>query len=186
MKAFFHPAQNAYRALLICFALLAAGFGGERSAHAQGAYGSFADPITSQELETYAQRLNLSDDQYRSLLDAHDTYKTEFQKLQENEIAEYRNDASKIQTRGTIPERKPFEKLIKGARKLNERIARLDNSLFDALAPMLTDEQQALLPRLKMQRERARYSSNRMMAITGSTRGTQADLVGMEIGRAHV
>lgn len=147
-----------------------------RPASAQGTFGSFADPITSAELDIYAKRLGLSDEQYRALLSAHDDYKKEFRALREGPIEAFMDEQGGMQAAMRMPQRETVESFVNSAEKINKQIASLDNRLFDSIAPILSDQQQAMLPRVRMHRERKRFVRNSMMMTMATGGGEFVDL----------
>jgi hypothetical protein len=126
-----------------------------RDAAAQGADGAFADPISSRDLMRYAQRLELSEQQRTAMESIHDAYKRDFLTLRDGPIAEFLEETRAYHD--SMPQRETVETFIRRMRELQGRIELLDERLFDQLQPMLTDRQAALLPRLRMARERDRY-----------------------------
>jgi hypothetical protein len=140
-----------------------------QAARAQGTTGTVPDPITSRELEGYADRLGLSDQQFQAVLMAHDDYREEFRKLRENEIEKLLKEAQALRPGGMamMMDRKAVEKGLKDLDSVMSRIQSLDNRLFDQMQSVLTEDQASKLPRVRQARERIRYQSGlaRMVAF---------------------
>src|SRR6185503_5570930 len=131
------------------------------SARAQGTSGTLPNPITTQELNEYGKWLKLSDQQRQAAEKAHDEYKNQFRALREGEITQLMKDMRSMDM--GVPQRKQAEAFLKKMDELNDKIAAVDSRLFDSLMPTLTEAQNALLPRVRMARERARYGDQQMM-----------------------
>ena len=80
-------------------------------ASAQGTDGAVPDPISTAELNRYAERLGLSDQQRVALDALHDEYKRDFRTLREGDIAKMRAAAGSMQ--GTMPSKEELEKILK-------------------------------------------------------------------------
>ncbi|MBT8485333.1 MAG: hypothetical protein KJO43_07120 [Phycisphaerae bacterium] len=133
---------------------------------AQGTDGALADPITTSELRQYADRLGLSPQQRQAFESLHDEYKLTFRVLRDGEIADFLSRTRGLQG-GMMPERKVVAEIFEDIERLQGKIRRIDDSLFDRLPPLLTDTQAALVPRVRMQRERTRYEAQQMLWATG-------------------
>lgn len=131
----------------------------------QGTTGSLPGPVNSQELGRYADRLGLSDAQRLAIEPAHDAYRAQFRLLREGEIAAFLREQQGAQ--GGIPERDVVADLIRKVKRIQARIAMLDNSLFDQLVPILSEEQQVRVSRVRMARERKRYAAQQTAAALG-------------------
>lgn len=134
-------------------------------AAAQGTQGSLPDPISTRELMRYADRLDLSAEQRHALESLHDEYKRDFRTLREGEIATFLDEMRSMQSIGGMPKRETMEAFFKRMEQLEAKIKRRDNRLFDRLQTLLTEEQSAMLPRVRLARERQRYRSQQMMAM---------------------
>jgi len=135
------------------------------SAVAQGTSGSLPGPINSQQLKMFAERLDLSASQRLAMESAHDDYRRRFRELREGEIAQFLADQQAIQ--GGIPQRDAVEEILERFERIHTKIAVLDDGLFDEFIPMLTDRQQAIVPRLRLLRERGRYEALATQAALG-------------------
>ena len=152
------PATKAAIAAVVAAAAL---FVPAVPAHAQGTNGTVPDPISSRELEAYADRLALSDQQLQAALSAHDQYREDFRALREGDIEKLLQDAQGLRM-GPFPislDRKQVEKSLRSMDTIISKIATLDNHLFDEIQTVLSDEQSAMLPRVRQARERVRYQS---------------------------
>jgi len=134
-------------------------------AGAQGTSGAFAGPISSRQLMRYAQRLNLSDQQRQALEPIHDEYKRQFRVLRDGEIAAFLNQQQS--TQGGIPKREVVDAALEDLDRLRTKIKALDERFFDRLLPILTEGQQAIVPRIRMARERQRYENPQAAAMFG-------------------
>ena len=128
------------------------------SACAQGTSGSLPDPMSSSDLDKIMDRLELDDAQRRVAESVHEQYIEDFKKLREGEIEEYLEKLRTIQ--GNMPDRKQIEDFISGMERLQDKIARLDNTFFDQLMATLRDEQQVELTRARMYRTRERHTGD--------------------------
>lgn len=152
--------------LLIVAALLSAALLLPDGAAAQGTPGILPNPISTHELKGYADRLKLSAQQRQAAEAIHDQYKQEFRALRQGEIAAFLKEMRSFES-NIMPKREVMEAFMKKMDMLNGRIATLDGRLFDHLQTILTDEQMAMMPRVRMARQRARYADNQMMWMTG-------------------
>ena len=133
----------------------------------QGTIGTLPDPMSTRQLMQFADRLQLDASQRSAIESIHDEYKIEFRKLRDNEIDDFLDDTRSWGGMGAMPRREDMESSFNEMQRLQARIKRLDDRLFDQLLPTLTAEQLPLLGRVRLARERQRYRSNRMMAMTG-------------------
>ena len=119
-------------------------------AAAQGTDGYLPEPITVLRLGEYGDLLELSTEQRQAADDMHAAYREQFRTFNEREIAPWwtsrRNDSMSPRSFYTRE------------RDLAQRIGNLDNRLFDQLQLILSDEQAALLPRIRQARERERLA----------------------------
>lgn len=153
---------------ILLLALLIASSAAWIRAHAQGTSGTLPNPMTTQELDGYAKRLKLSPQQRQALQTLHDEYKREFRALREGEIAQFMKDMHALQGSGAMPERDAINSFLKKMDHLSNRIAAIDNRMLDQMQPLLTDEQLALMPRIKLARQRERYRGQQVMMMSGS------------------
>jgi hypothetical protein len=156
-----HRAAASQRQLVLCvFILVAAASSGR--ALAQGTSGTLPDPINTRELMRYADRLWLSEEQRRAIEAIHDEYRAEFRILREGEIQKFMERTRALQA-AMIPRRQDMEVFITEMERINARIRMVDDKLFSRMEPILTEEQLARLPRVRMARERVRLKAQNMM-----------------------
>jgi hypothetical protein len=140
---------------------------GSPSAKAQGTSGTLPDPMSTRELNEYADRLGLSDQQRIAMSEMHDQYKAEFKTLRDGEIAAFLKELRTMQG-NTMPKREQIKQFVDKMSRLNAKIASIDGRLFDQLQTILTPDQQSKLPRVRQARQRARYSASQMMMMSGA------------------
>jgi hypothetical protein len=136
-----------------------------RTAAAQGTTGTLPDPISSRDLVRYAERLDLNDAQREAMETAHDEYRRDFTRLREGEIESFLEDMRSMQ--GGMPRADALDEFLQKWDRLLSKIKTLDNGFFTRFEPLLSDEQKALLPRLRLLRERQRYHADQMAGFTG-------------------
>ncbi|UCD75673.1 MAG: hypothetical protein JSV91_01915 [Phycisphaerales bacterium] len=134
-------------------------------ARAQGTSGTLPDPISSRELSRYADRLDLSDEQRQAVQSIHNKYRADFARLRDGEIEEYLSTHGGAGNLRITFDRSEVEKDARDLQKLLGRIRSVDERFFDQLLALLTEQQQAMLPRIRQARERARYQSG--MSLIG-------------------
>ncbi len=147
------------------------------SAFGQGTSGTLPDPISTSELQRYAIRLQLSPQQLQAAESLHDQYKREFRMLRDGEISTFLKDMRKLQGNGMMPSRDTMEEFLDRMDKLFKKIELLDNRLFDQLQSILTDEQLAIMPRVRKARQRNRYGEPQMMAFAGARPADISELI---------
>ncbi len=177
------------------------------AACAQGTMGSVPDPISAAELDGYAKRLGLSAHQRVALEQFHEQYREAFSALREGEIEKFLNENPLAggtgggrggqggpgggrggrggQNAGAIglmlgnvdPE--TVKDSLRQLETINSKIKSLDNTLFDQIQSLLTEDQILLVPGVRQARERERYRTgvSRMTAFTNP--GTTVDLSAM-------
>ncbi|MHC5023196.1 MAG: hypothetical protein ACYTGG_04710 [Planctomycetota bacterium] len=156
-----------------------------RLAPGQGTMGVLPDPISTSELNGYAARLRLSDQQWQALETIHDEYKAEFRRLREGEINEFLDSMRSIQGSGGFPERDVLEQFLERMEKLTDRIEAIDRRLFDRLVPFLSDDQVAALPRARLARERKRYAQQEMLSMGATLVDLSALLLDIDLEPAE-
>ena len=124
-------------------------------------------PVSSLDLSRYGSMMNLTPEQMRAWSDMHERYKNDFKTLGESGGAiaafiEARKPVEGIPYRRQPP---PAEvgKWLSAHQSAMNAIKTLDDRLFDELTPLLIQEQQSLLQRAKMARERARISGDELV-----------------------
>jgi hypothetical protein len=122
------------------------------------------DPITTPELMRCADALELSAEQRLQLLSLHDDYKQRYQEFEDRDIRKLQDALLDIAMRFTggtfsIPEREQLEDLLEQFRRVHARSQTIDGTLFDAIAPMLAEDQLPALERARVSRELATYQA---------------------------
>ena len=164
----------AFRLLTLTLALFASVLPA-RSAAAQPGSGT-ADAITAKEINAFAERLGLTPTQRVALDPIHDAYKAEFDQLRTQLIDPFMARQREMNMGGPAVTRDAVAKMLEEQTRINSRVAQLDNRFFDQMAPLLSGPQQAVLPRVRLARERTRLLSNQMLMAFG---GVPADLSAM-------
>ncbi|MHC4809417.1 MAG: hypothetical protein ACYTEV_03525 [Planctomycetota bacterium] len=167
-------ARRTLPLLSLALAVLAAAIA-VRPAAAQPSDGTVT-AITAQEINAYAQRLGLTPTQRVALDPIHDAYKAEFDQLRARLIEPFMARQRELNMGGPAVTREAVEEMLEEQTRINGRVAQLDNRFFDQMAPLLSGPQQAMLPRVRLARERVRLQANQMMMAFG---GAPADVSGM-------
>lgn len=156
------------RIVFVCIAALVAIAGLGPHAAGQGTSGTLPDPISTTELMQYAERLGLSDEQFRAVESMHDQYREEFRRLREGEITEFLERMRELQGAGMrMPEREKIEAFIEDWEKISGRIKQVDVRFLSGISTVLTDRQQPHLQRVILARERKRHNAAQMMGFGG-------------------
>ncbi|TVQ52545.1 MAG: hypothetical protein EA377_10040 [Phycisphaerales bacterium] len=151
------------------------------SAYAQGTSGTLPDPITSSELNEYAERLGLSSDQRRAMGQFYEQYHQRFRELRDGEIAEFLRSMQGMNRGMQMPPRDELEQLQKDWDRVRSRIRTLDDSFFADIQVLLTDQQRRELPRVQMARERHRLQANMMAFMGGRAFDLSSELLDMDL-----
>ena len=147
------------------------------AAHGQGTSGTVPDPISSRDLAGYAHRLDLSDEQRRDIEPFHERYRGQFRQLREGEIEELMQQTGRRWFGGfRTLDRSAIEDSVKKLKQVMARITMLDDHLFSDLQTVLSDDQEAALPRVMQTRQRQRYSSGATRLIGYANRSARVDL----------
>lgn len=147
------------------------------AAHGQGTSGTVPDPISSRDLAGYAHRLDLSDEQRRDIEPFHESYRAQFRQLREGEIEELMQQTGRRWFGGfRTLDRAAIEDSVKKLKQVMARITMLDDRLFSDLQTLLSDDQEAALPRVMQTRQRQRYSSGATRLIGYANRSARVDL----------
>ena len=142
----------------------------------------FADPINTEALMQYADRLELSVDQRLALEPLHDAYLDRFRRLRDKDMQAFQDHLidiaiSFMRNRFTIPERIELEQVVQEFQHVESKIAIVDRSLFNELEAILDDQQHLKLQRVRNQR---RIDAFRTMVLEIGREfnpGARADLV---------
>ncbi len=125
-------------------------------AMAQGTGGALPDPVSGGDLNKFLDRyLDLNPEQWMAVEKAHESYKEEFKRLRENEIQKFLDEMSKLQ--GRMPKRDELKAFLDKMDLLQGRIRGLDARLFSQIEISLEDSQRALMPRVRLARDRDIY-----------------------------
>jgi len=161
----FVPAFRACVRMLLLFSFVIVPVGlVSVPAAAQGTDGALSDPISSRDLTRYADRLGLSAQQRLALESVHDQYKIQFRALREGDIARFMEEGKELGG-GMMPQREQVEEMFDKLEQLQTRIRALDERFFTQVQPLLTEAQAAMLPRVRLMRERDRCLTQQMMLM---------------------
>lgn len=162
-------------AVLLIVALVAVATASS-NARAQGTFGALPDPISSNDLEDYAKRLALSDQQLLAISEHHRQYLELFRQLREGEINDLLEQMQTIRRRFDPTHIGEIVPVLKSLSNLMRRIGTLDEQFFSQMQTVLTEEQVERMPRIRQQRERARYGSEITRIIDFLNPGVRVDL----------
>ena len=167
--------SNTRRALLTLALLTVAGTG--TRAMAQGTSGMLPSPVSSRDLDLYAETLELTPGQ-RDAIDAfHEQYREGFRVLREQEIEQYLQEVGGLWGRGFGSfDREAIKDSLKELNRLMSRIRLLDDGLFDQVGSLLTDDQAVYLPRVMQARDRQRYQTGSFRMAGFGNRAARVDL----------
>lgn len=149
------------------------------AARAQGTMGTVPDPISARELEGYAERLRLSEQQYVAVASFHDEYREEFRVLREGEIEQFLNESRGLQGggMGMIFDREAdISKSLKALEAILGKIKGVDNRFFEQVETVLAEDQQPLMQGVRQARERARHRTGLSRMTSLMNPAAQADL----------
>ncbi|UCD74544.1 MAG: hypothetical protein JSV91_12240 [Phycisphaerales bacterium] len=147
----------------------------------QGTGGFLPDPISSGDLDRYARRLELSDEQRQGLDAFHSEYLIQFDDLRQREIEEFITRMQEVR-RGImrLQNVKEVKKAFRDLDRLLSKIRSLDDRFFEQARTVLSESQQATFPRVRQQRERSRYRLSSSL-IGGRNPAVSVDLSGLPI-----
>lgn len=169
--------MNVFRRLFVMLAAAAALLTPVQMAAAQGTSGTLPDPISTPELDRYAELLDLSDQQRQAIEPMHSRYLEQFSRLRSDEVEEFLEEFRGVRRQLFQPSGfETVDRVTRDHRRLMSRIASLDESLFNQIQTVLSDEQTVLLPRARMARERERYRSDAVRFATSRNPGVRVDL----------
>ncbi len=145
---------------------------------AQGTEGMLPGPVSSHDLERYAERLALNDHQRAVVEKMHTEYRDAFRQLREDEIEDVLESMRAMAGVNLgMPQREAVEGMINDVDRAMTRIAQVDNRFFSRIDTALHDDQHAMLYRVRDQRARQRYGSGMMMqAISILDQSARVDL----------
>jgi hypothetical protein len=172
-----HTRTRFARPLCLLIALAAAMAWTPARALAQGTSGTVPDPISSRELNEYAERLQLSDQQWAAIEGFFEQYQGEFKTLRETDIEAYLKSTGGLWMRGFRGlNRETIEGNMKELDRVLTRIKSLDNQLFGQIQTVLDEDQVAGLPQVMQARERQRYEAGASRMIGWSNRASRVDV----------
>ncbi len=122
------------------------------------------DPITTPELMDYADMLGLSNQQRLSLLSIHDDYKQRYQRFEDGDLRKLEDELLTvamhfIRDEFNIPPRENLEDLLEQYQRVLTRANSIDRTLFDAMGPVLAEDQLMQLERARTARELKIYGN---------------------------
>jgi len=150
------------RTFVLGVLLLSAVGGPAHRVEAQDFSSTLPDAISDRELQRVEKRLRLTSDQVFAVERFYGAYKTSFAALARQEIAAFGADVARHEATG-FPEPHDAERLHRKALRIREKIAALDEQFFAEVEAVLTDEQLAIVPRVRSARDRHRYRSSASM-----------------------
>jgi len=122
----------------------------------------FNDPLKIREIERYTERLDLTSPQKDGVLQAYDQYVVAYAQVRNTEIQKFEDFVTAFVERFgmmqfKIPEREEMHELIAKGKRAMKSIERVDNTFFDSILGMLTEQQQRELKRIRNERQLAAY-----------------------------
>jgi Spy/CpxP family protein refolding chaperone len=145
--------------------------------YAQGTNGMLPGPISSHDLAAWAEQLQLTDRQRQAIEPFHEAYRESFRQLREGEIEAYLQEVGGQMGRGFRSlNREGIKDSLGKLERLMARIALLDDSLFNNMQSVLSDEQIVRLPQIMQARKRQRYSSGATRMVGGANAAARVDL----------
>jgi hypothetical protein len=156
--------------------LIAAVLAPASQARAQGAGEFVPDPMSTAEIMDYADWLALSGQQKRALMELHDAYTAQYKALRDGPIKAFIDRMNAMQAETMFPSRRQFESMMQDMDTLQQRVKDVDRAMFDQMQSMLSEEQLAMLPRIRLARERRSLTS--LMAM-GMPMGSTVELTPM-------
>lgn len=172
----FRPAIGAIRfvlALILAISVLAPVSG----VHAQGTSGMLPDPISTRELDDYGRVMQLSQQQRQAIDPMHDQYLAQFDQLRESEIGDFLQNAQSLRRNMFSPTGvEDVKKATRDHKRIMARIASIDEQLLNQMQTVLSEQQLPSLSRVRLARERQRYTSDATRFATSSNPGVRVDL----------
>lgn len=162
--------------VLMLVALMATALGFTDRAVAQGMFGTLPSAISSEDLDGYAEQLDLSDQQVLAISEHHRMYLEQFRALRESDIDQFLSDLQEMRRSFSFSNFSRFEPMIRDINRLMDRIKALDEQFFGRMQAVLTEEQTRSMLRLRQRRERARYSSEMTRGMNFINPGARLDL----------
>jgi uncharacterized protein (UPF0335 family) len=138
-----------------------------RVAPAQGTSGQLPEPISTIELirllDTYVQP---RPEQWDAIETLHDDYRDAFRALREGDMEKFLTEDMRKMQGGGMPSKAQLDSYLKRMDSIESRVKELDDRLFDGIAAVLDERQQAELPRARDARDRRR--SRTLISMAGN------------------
>ena len=139
------------RASVMLIILAAASF-----AHAQGTSNAFPDPVSSRQLDQYAERLGFDAVRRLELDPYHENYREQFRALRDGRIEEYLKSGGGMGMMGRQRDRTEIEARVKERKEILRAIERLDAQFIEQMRTLAGEEQAANMAAVKLAIERTR------------------------------
>ncbi len=174
------PATPGPLLAVLLVALLLGGLA--RSAAAQPGNGT-PQAISAAEINEFAERLGLTPAQRAAIDPIHDAYRADYERVRQQVIEPFLARQRQLNMGGPAVTREAVEGLLEDSERVITRVAALDARFFDQLVPLLTPRQVALLPRVRMARERVRSQAGgmSMMIAAGGTNDLSSVVAGTDL-----
>ncbi len=150
--------------------------------HAAGqAMPMFNDPLKIRQVEMYAERLDFTAQQKEGVLQAYDQYVLAYERVRNGEIQKFEDLVTAFVDRFSfmnfeIPEREEIHEIISIGKRAMKSIERVDNSFFDNITGMLTENQQRELKRIRNERLLDAYRIIVLEMLTEMNRSARPNL----------
>ena len=110
----------------------------------------FNDPLRIREVEAYAEKLELTNQQKEAVLQAYDRYVQAYERVRNSEVQKFEDLVTAFAERFgfmqfEIPQHDEIKTIIDKGKRAMSSINRVDNSFFDCITGMLTEPQQGIL-----------------------------------------
>jgi Spy/CpxP family protein refolding chaperone len=149
----------------------------------QGTSGTLPGPISSRDLATWADQLELGDEQRQAIDPFHEEYREAFRQLRDGEIEQYLQELGGMMGRGFRGlDKDAIEDSLRKLDRLMTRISLLDDGLFNNMQSVLSDEQVAKLPRVMQARKRERYRTGATRMGGSANRAARVDMSDLYYG----
>lgn len=133
-----------------------------RGTWAQGTSNSFPDPLTSRQVDQFAELLGMDSISRLEIDPFHEAYREQFRSLRDGRIQEYLNaggGGGPWMLEGPQQSREDVESRVKERGAILKAIERLDAQFLDQLQTLLDEAQAARMPVVRRMAERARAKS---------------------------
>ena len=131
-----------------------------RSLQAQGTMQQLPDPMGSKQLLRLIDRhLDPTPEQWLLVDELHATYLERFKALREGPIETFLSESNRMMMSASMPDRKTFDRFMQKLDRVESRIRSVDDELFEAIIPLLSEEEVPELLRARQARERIRLMS---------------------------